>query len=129
MQVRLVDETPGRVEQLWLSIETPKERLTLRELIRLRVEREVQRYNACRPERYHGLIEVEEAERILQGDRPAPDKALDALEQAERACKSFERHGFFVSVDGRSIGSLDEEILIGPETDIRFLKIVPLMGG
>ncbi|MEZ5391706.1 MAG: hypothetical protein R2724_02255 [Bryobacterales bacterium] len=129
MQVRLVDETPGRVEQLWLSIEAPKERLTLRELIRLRVEREVQRYNACLPERYHGLIEVEQAERILQGDRTAPDKVLDAREQVEKACRSFERHGFFVSVDGRSIGSLEEEILIAPETDIRFLKIVPLMGG
>ena len=129
MQVRLVDESPGNAEQLWLSIEAPAGRLALRDLIRLRVECEVERYNSCLPERYHGLIQVDERERILRGDRPGPHKPLDPEKQVERAWQSFERNGFFVSVDGRSIGSLDEPIQIGPETDIRFLKLVPLMGG
>lgn len=129
MQVRLVDESPGNAEQLWLSIEAPSERLTLRDLIRLRVECEVECYNACLPERYHGLIEVDERERILQGDRPSPNKPLEPETQVVRAWKAFDRNGFFVSVDGRSIGSLDETICIAPESDIRFLKLVPLMGG
>lgn len=129
MQVRLVDESPGNAEQLWLSIEAPAERLTLRDLIRLRVECEVERYNACLPERYHGLIEVDGRERILQGDRPSRGKPLDPEQQVARAWKSFERNGFFVSVDGQSVGSLEETIHLAPESDIRFLKLVPLMGG
>lgn len=129
MQVRLVDESPGNAEQLWLSIEAPTERLTLRDLIRLRVECEVERYNSCLPERYHGLIQVDERERILQGDRSIRRKELDAKKQVERAWKSFETNGFFVSVDGRPVGALDETIQIAPESDIRFLKLVPLMGG
>ena len=128
MQVRLVDEVPGDAEKLWLSIEAPAESLTLRDLIRLRVETEVARYNARRPERYHGLIQIDDRERVLQGDRPGR-RRLDAAMQVELACQAFERNGFFVSVDGHSVGSLDETIEIGPETDIRFLKLVPLMGG
>ena len=129
MQVRLVDESPGNAEQLWLSVEAPSERLTLRDLIRLRVECEVERYNARLPERYHGLIEIDERERMLQGDRPSPLEPLDPVQQVERAWKSFERNGFFVSVDGESIGSLDAPLQISAESDIRFLKLVPLMGG
>ena len=129
MQVRLVDESPGNAEQLWLSIEAPAERLTLRELIRLRVECEVQRYNSCLPERYHGLIEVDERERILQGDHPRPRRPLDPEKQVERAWHSFERNGFFVAVDGEPVGSLDANLKISAESDIRFLKLVPLMGG
>jgi len=129
MQVRLVDESPGNAEQLWLSIEAPSESLTLRDLIRLRVECEVERYNACLPERYHGLIEVDDRERILQGDRPSPVRPLDTEQQVARAWKSFENNGFFVSINGESIGSLDASVSLTPETDIRFLKLVPLMGG
>jgi hypothetical protein len=129
MQVRLVDESPGNAEQLWLSVEAPSERLTLRDLIRVRVECEVERYNACLPERYHGLIEVDERERILQGDRPGRIRPLDPREQVERAWKSFETNGFFVSIDGESVDSLDIQLRITPQSDIRFLKLVPLMGG
>jgi len=129
MQVRLVDESPGNAEQLWLSIEAPSERLTLRDLIRLRVECEVERYNACLPERYHGLIELDERERILQGRRPGRIRPLDPDKQVERAWKSFETNGFFVSIDGESIDSLDAQLRITPQSDIRFLKLVPLMGG
>ncbi len=129
MQVRLVDESPGNSEQLWMSIEAPAERLTLRDLIRLRVESEVQRYNAGSPQRYHGLVQPGEIERILQGDRPGAHKRLDPREQVARACKSFETNGFFVSVNGRPVSSLDEIIQIEPTSDIRFLKLVPLMGG
>jgi hypothetical protein len=129
MQVRLVDESPGNAEQLWMSIEAPGERLTLQELIRLRVESEVERYNAGVPHRYHGLVQPGEVERILQGDRPGARKPLDAKRQFELACKSFEKNGFFVSVDGRAVDSLDAVIEIKAGTDIRFLKLVPLMGG
>ena len=112
-----------------MSIEAPAERLTLRELIRLRVESEVERYNEGLPRRYRGLVQPDQVERILQGDRPMAHKLLDSRQQVERAWSSFEKNGFFVSVDGRSLGSLDDEIRIQPQTDIRFLKLVPLMGG
>ena len=129
MQLRLVDESPGHAEQLWTSIEAPAESLTLRELIRLRVESEVQRYNTAMPRRYHGLVQPDQVELILQGDRPGAHKPLDAQLQTARAWSAFEKNGFFVSVDGRSIDSLDEVIRISPGSDIRFLKLVPLMGG
>ncbi len=129
MQVRLVDESPGNAEQLWLSIEAPAERLTLRELIRLRVETEVERYNARLPERYHGLLQIDKRERVLQGERPGPRKRLDPQPQVERAWKAFETNGFFVSVDGRPVDSLDETLELRADSDIRFLKLVPLMGG
>jgi hypothetical protein len=129
MQVRLVDESPGNSEQLWMSIEAPSQHITLRELIRLRVESEVERYNQGSPRRYHGLVQPDEVERILQGDRPRAHKTLDPREQVERAWSSFEKNRFFVSIDGRPVGALDEELRLDASSDIRFLKLLPLIGG
>jgi hypothetical protein len=105
------------------------ERVTVRELIRSRVYQEVQDYNRRQPETFRGLVQPTDAEQTLNGFRVRDHREIDWKQQFERACDAFERNGFFVLVDDRQPESLDEEITVGPDTRVSFVKLVPLVGG
>jgi hypothetical protein len=101
--------------------------LTLRELIRLRVQQEVARFSAMDRDEFLGLIQPEESERILNGvrERPLPDWE----KQFAKAITAFRGNGFLVLIDGRQITDLDETIRLTAQSQITFLKLVPLVGG
>ncbi len=103
--------------------------ITARELIRSRVEQEVQRYNQSLPEVFQGLVQPEESERILNGFRMTERKPLHSEVQFRRACQSFESNGFLLMVDGRQIGDLAAVLDLKAESEIQFVKLVPLIGG
>ncbi|MER5207152.1 hypothetical protein [Streptomyces sp. NPDC002825] len=46
-----------------------------------------------------------------------------------RAVEAFGRNGFLVLVGDRQIEELDETVTVGPETEVVFLRLVPLVGG
>src|SRR5215471_13296165 len=100
MRVRIVDSRPGALAEArdW-EFELP--RITLRALLRSRVEREVEHYNANRPEIFRGLVQPEESERILNGYRLPRARTLDADQQYERAIRAFQANGFVVLAGGR----------------------------
>jgi hypothetical protein len=105
------------------------ERVTVRELIRSRVYQEVQDYNRRKPETFRGLVQPTDAEQTLNGFRVRDHRQIDWKKQFDRACDAFERNGFFVLVDERQPEALDEEITVGPDTRVSFVKLVPLVGG
>lgn len=117
------DRTPA------CTLDFLSERVTVRELIRKRVYQEVQDYNLRLPEIFHGLVQPTDTERALNGFRLRTPRRIDWEEQAERALEAFGRNGFMVLVDDRQAESLDEEIVIGLDTAVSFLKLVPLVGG
>ncbi len=49
--------------------------------------------------------------------------------QADRAIEAFGRNGFFVLVDDRQVTELDEELELTADSDIRFVRLVQLVGG
>jgi len=102
---------------------------TARELIRSRVQQEVERYNQSLPEVFFGLVQPEESEQILNGFRMRTKRPLDWHAQFERACSSFERNGFLLLVDGRQVVELDEPIALRADSEVQFVKLVPLVGG
>jgi len=102
---------------------------TTRELIRNRVQQEVDRYNQSLPEVFCGLVQPEESEQILNGFRMKTARLLDWKAQFDRACSSFERNGFLVLVDGRQVIELDEPIGLQADSEVQFVKLVPLVGG
>ena len=111
-------------------VEFLTERITVRELIRSRVYQEVGDYNRRKPEAFRGLVQPAEAERAVSGDyRMRSPRDVDWKVQFERACDAFEHNGFFVLVNDRQAESLEEEIVLGPETRVAFVKLVPLVGG
>ncbi|MFG2330403.1 hypothetical protein ACGFMM_12320 [Streptomyces sp. NPDC048604] len=46
-----------------------------------------------------------------------------------RAVDAFGRNGFLVLVGDRQVEDLDETVELGPDTEVTFLKLVPLVGG
>ena len=128
MHVRIVDSRlGGPAEARDWEFELPK--ITLRALLHSRVAREVESYNANRPEIFQGLVQPEESERILNGYRLARARPLDAEQQYERAIRAFQSNGFVVLAGGRQVESLDEEIDLETVEEVEFLKLVPLVGG
>jgi hypothetical protein len=103
--------------------------ITLRQLLRARIEAEVARYNSDLPEVFAGLVQPEESEQLLNGYRQAHRRPLDVERQFLRACDSFAHNGFLVLLNGEQLMDLDTLVELGPEPDLQFLKLVPLMGG
>jgi hypothetical protein len=102
-------------------------RLTLRELVRLRVEQEVARFNSADYEMFQGLVQPEESERVLNSVRTRP--VLDAQKQLAKAIAAFKGNGFLVLLDDRQIMDLDEVLHLTAQSKITFLRLVPLVGG
>lgn len=129
MQVRIVDSRPGAASASsdW-DFQVP--RITVRELIRQRVTREVERFNRDRPAIFAGLVQPDESEQILNGYRVKFHylRTLDAEQQFERAIQAFDQQRFLVIRSGRQVESVDEEIDLGAG-EVEFLKLVPLIGG
>lgn len=125
----IFDETTmgERTEALRLDLLT--DRITVRELIRLRVYEEVREYNLKQPGLFRGLVQPREAERLLNGYQLRKARQINWEEQYRKAVEAFERNGFFVLVDDRQAESLDEEIEIRLNTQVSFVRLVPLVGG
>jgi hypothetical protein len=105
------------------------ERVSVRELIRQRVLQEVAAYNERRGEVFQGLVQPTGAERTLNGYRMPKQRTLDATQQVEKALQAFEENGFILLVDERQAAGLDEWVELKPDSQVTFLKLVPLVGG
>jgi hypothetical protein len=105
------------------------ERLTVRELIRSRVYQEVQDYNRRQPERFKGLVQPTDAEETLNGFKLKKPRQIDWKAQFEKALEAFEANRVLILVNERQVESLDEEIVVGPETSVSFLRLTMLVGG
>jgi hypothetical protein len=56
-------------------------------------------------------------------------ETTDPDEAARRALAAFEKNGFVLFADGRQMGDLDETIALLPETNVTFIRLIPLKGG
>jgi len=106
--VSFVDETTGGERVPAWVMEVFEERLELRELIRRRVHQEVAERNAARN----------------AGTEPA-----DPRRQLDLALTAFARNGFVVLVGDRQVEELDEVVELRRDTEVTFLRLVPLVGG
>ena len=112
--LQLVDESPGSGAEPKpvFELRLASERITARELIRRRVEREVGEYNR-RPRRvFAGLVQPTDAERALGGFRMKRPRQLDVEEQVRAALDAFDANAFFLLFDDTQVGSLDEELVL-----------------
>jgi hypothetical protein len=104
-------------------------RITLRDLVRTRVREEVARYNARQGDVFPGLVMPDGAMPVRDGYRMPQPRRIDWEQQARQAIKAFERNGYFVLVDDRQVTELDEELMLTADSDIRFIRLVQLVGG
>ena len=127
--VTVVDETTaGARGEAW-HLEIFDETLTLRELIRRRVFQEVAEHNAREGEYFRGLVQPSDAEATLNGYRLKSRRRVDPEKQAASALAAFGRNGFVVLVDDRQVEELDAQLRLTMNTQVTFLKLIPLVGG
>jgi hypothetical protein len=127
--VTVRDETrPGSVTGTLTLADIPVA-ITLCDLIRTRVREEIARANAEPSAEARTLVEPVDAERTLNGYRLREPRRIDWEKQADVALEGFERNGFFVLVGGRQVDDLDQELELAADSDIRFVKLTPLVGG
>jgi hypothetical protein len=127
--VRIVDETGARKRLREFRLELASERVTAAELIRRRVRAEVERWSASRSDLYQGLVEPTGAERALNGVRVPRERKLDVDALERTALEAFAKRGFLLFVNDRQVVGLDDEIVVTPDLPVRFVRLVPLVGG
>ncbi|MEW2398622.1 hypothetical protein [Streptomyces sp. NPDC046862] len=127
--VTFVDETTSGGRSAGWGIEVAEERLSVGELIRRRVFQEVAEYNARTPEVFQGLVQPEDAERVLNGYVMRTRRRIDPEAQTALALTAFAGNGFLVLVGDRQVTDLEEEVELPLGTEVVFLKLVPLVGG
>jgi hypothetical protein len=127
--VRIKDQSgAGRVAAS-MTLENISSTTTLRDLVRTRVREEVARYNAGPTPVFTGLVMPEGAQPATEGYRMEKPRRIDWERQADRAIEAFEHNGFFVLVDDRQVTELDQELDLTADSDIRFVRLVQLIGG
>ncbi|MEU4242349.1 hypothetical protein [Actinoplanes sp. NPDC026619] len=120
-EVIVRDETmAGRAIDEWVLPGLP-DRITARELVRLRVREEVARFNAgpARHDTFGGLV------RPADPSRPR----LDWAAQAEIACAGFASNAFVMIAGDRQVEDLDEVIDLERAHAVSFIRLIPLVGG
>ncbi len=123
------DETTAGQKGEEFTLDFLTEEITVRELIRGRIYQEVKDYNTTTPGLFRGLVEPRGAERQLGGYRVRETRQIDWREQFDSAVEAFEKSRILVLLDDRQAETLDEPIVVRPDTRVTFLKLVPLVGG
>jgi len=123
------DETTSGGTLREFALELLTERITVRELIRSRVYQEVQDYNRLQPQVFHGLVQPTDAENALNGYKLGKPRMIDWKVQYDKATEAFEANGILILVDDKQAESLDQEIVVRPDTRVSFLRLTMLVGG
>lgn len=82
-----------------LRLEFSAESITVRDLIRRRIQAEVDRFNSAGEQVFRGLVQPTEAKQTLNGYRVRKGRRIDWEEQFEQALVAFESNGFLLLVE------------------------------
>lgn len=111
------------------AIEVPSS-CSLREVIALRVREEVARQNGSNAEMFRTLNSLygPSADSPVAGGVEKPER-IDWEIEADRAIDLFTRGRYLVIIDDRQQEDLDAPIQMNAETTVKFIRLVPLIGG
>ncbi len=127
--VSVIDETTAGDRSQGLTLEFLSEKVSVRELIRSRVYQEVTEHNARQALSRVPLVQPTPDERALNSKDVSLGKRVDWERQFELALRAFESNGFLLFAGATQLVDLDEEIELRHDTEITFLRLVPLVGG
>ena len=96
------------------------------------LQAEAKKNNAAHEKTRSFLIRFDPAS--LEGKLNAPrtrakPKRFDRTKERRAAWEAFEKRCFVILIGDRQIDDLDEELVVTPETEVVFLRLVPLVGG
>jgi hypothetical protein len=129
MTITITDETAVGQILHQITLDLKKEIITIEELIKARVYKEVENHNNKKSDYFNGLVQPKEAEKTLNGYKLKKNSTIDAEQQVYIALDAFQKNGFFILIDNKQVENLDEEILVSLNTQVSFIKLTPLVGG
>jgi hypothetical protein len=129
ISVKMTDETTSGKIVNEVEVLFAGELTTVKEIITARVSAEVANYNNQMPAYYKGLIQPTEAETTLNGYRLQQKRKVAVEQQVETALDAFGKNGYFILIDNIQAESLEQMVVITPQTTISFIKLTPLVGG
>jgi len=127
LALKIVDQTPGVHPRVTRELRLASERTTLRQLLERRINEEVAELNAG-GDTIQPLITPTDQERQLNG-KESLRRRVDPIRQLAAAVEAFERRRIVVVVGERQVLDLDEPLVVTADTEVRFIKLVPLVGG
>lgn len=127
MQIVIKDQSSTGAITHEMVVDFLTENITLRELIRGRVYQEVQDYNAG-ARKPMGMQQMSMAQN-LPGSFSPQAKTADFHTEFDKAIDAFQRSRYFVLVGNQQPIDLDEEIVLRPDTEVTFVRLVYLAGG
>jgi hypothetical protein len=114
-----------------ISLQIANETLTVADLIKLKVENEIDCQNLKIEKNNQGY--QHQTEDILNKNNSSynsvKNKTLDAEAQIYRAWEAYKNNQIIVMIDNRQTEALEEEILVSPETQVSFIRLTQLVGG
>lgn len=125
--LKIVDQTPGVHPPVERYLRLASERITLRELLGRRIEEEVAALNAGRDAMLPLVAPTAREQRL--NERSSKPRMIDPARQLAAAIEAFERTRILVVVNRRQVLDLDEPLTVTPDSEVRFIKLVPLVGG
>ena len=111
------------------SLRLASERITAAELVRRRVEAEVERFNSEQSLVYEGLVQPTDAEAALNGVRLKARRPLDAAAQTAVALEALDQGRILLLFDDRQVEGPEEILTLTGENRMTFIRLVPLVGG
>jgi hypothetical protein len=129
VMLKTIDQVPGTGTTEGPPLSFQAREVTARDIVRARVEAEVERCNnADEPRGFVGLMTPTERERELNGPR-RPRPPLDPERQVEVALEAIRKRRVILLFNGVQVEDIDAPLLITPVSEARFLRLVPLAGG
>lgn len=132
--IKVVDQIG--IQKQTLELVVPKLQLTVRELIRLRVHNE---FTSAKMYYETASQLATEIRKGLDGKVQKQFVWMDSIgkvnlnttweAEAEKACQNFQKNLFIIIAAGKQLENLDDELILDQESAIKFIKLLPLVGG
>jgi hypothetical protein len=144
--LKIYDKNLGKERQLVQTLKVVSEKISIRDLIRQRVEAEAKSLN----DQLSGEVSVEGlgqqqakslvvpgfVETVLNGHRrygriraTKASEKIDIKQQIEVAFLAFEKNQFLMLFDDRQVTDLDQEVAVTETSVATFIRLTPLVGG
>lgn len=135
LQLIVKEEVFGSGNTSSLPISFPSSKLTLAELIQQQVAAKVEQLNEQIKSGEISTRFLSSKERLLNAK--AYKKQVQAVENAKLdpekagydALAAFQQNAFFVLINGHQIEELEQELMLTADSEILFMRLMPLVGG
>lgn len=130
MIVTICDETisGGKTDIKAINLSSIS-RLTAKDILKERLQQEVEMFNAQQDDCFQGLVQPEDSIRNSKGFQMKAKRIINWEEQYKKAIAAFDKNGFVMLVNDKQVVNLDDELEISEGMEVSFMRLTPLVGG